>query len=147
MASRNDAKKPAEPAADPLSPYLGPLLLRARQAAGMKQEVVAAKAGLSDATLRKYENGKGSLYKQDIESLCQILGLNSDVVLLEASTAMRGDLLERLGRSPELPLNDLQEERRAALKARQDAERKELEAELRWNGLLYFKQKKFLDRD
>ena len=147
MASQHEPKKPVEPSADPLSPYLGPLLLRARQAAGMKQEVVAAKAGLSDATLRKYENGKGSLYIKDIEAICKILGLNADVVLLEASTTMRGDLLSKLGKNPELPLQDLQEERRAALRARQDAERKELEAELRWNGLLYFKQKKFLDRD
>jgi transcriptional regulator with XRE-family HTH domain len=147
MASHNAPKKPVESSADPLSPYLGPLLLRARQAAGMKQAVVAVKAGLSDASLRKYESGKGSLYKHQIDSICKVLGVNSDLVLLEASTALRCALLERLGRDPELPLYDLQEKRKAALTARHEAERKELEADLDWDNSLYLKQKKFVDRE
>jgi transcriptional regulator with XRE-family HTH domain len=113
----------------------------------MKQAVVAVKAGLSDASLRKYESGKGSLYKHQIDSICKVLGVNADLILLEASTSLRCALLARLGRDPALPLYDLQEKRNAALTARHEAERKELEAELDWDNSLYLKQKKFVDRE
>jgi transcriptional regulator with XRE-family HTH domain len=150
MAPRKERKKPekpAEPAADPLSPFLGPLLLRARQAVDMKQEIVAEKVKLSDATLRKIEKGQASVPIPLLESICKVLGVNPDVLVLEASTAMRCDLLGRLGRDPELPLYDLQEKRRVALKARHEAELKELEADLSWDSVLYIKQKKFVNRE
>jgi transcriptional regulator with XRE-family HTH domain len=145
MASRRAPKKQVEPS--PLSPYLGPLLLRAREAAGMKQDVVAKKAGTSDTTLRKIEHGKIPVEIPRFESICKALGVNSDVILLEASTAMRCDLLEKLGRDPELPLHDLHERRRAALKARHEAELKQLEAQLDCESLSYLKQKKFMNRE
>jgi transcriptional regulator with XRE-family HTH domain len=121
--------------------------LRARQAAGMKQEVVAKKAGLSDASLRKIENGLGPLHNNYIELICKSLGLNYDAVLLEAITNLRCALLERLGRDPESPLYDLQEKRKAALTARHEAERKQLEADLEWDNSLYLKRKMFVNRE
>jgi transcriptional regulator with XRE-family HTH domain len=147
MASRKETKKLVEPPADPLSPFLGPLLLRARQKAGMKQEVVASKAGMSDATLRKIENGLFSPQNEQLESICKALGSNHDVMLLEASTSLAQTLLERLGRDPDLELHGLREKRIATLKARHQLELEEIEDEFSWESLAYLKTKKFVDRE
>ncbi len=147
MASRKATKKPVEPPADPLSPFLGPLLLRARQKAEMKQEVVASKAGMSDATLRKIENGLFSPQNEQLVAICKAVGLNHDVVLLEAATSLSQTLLERLGRDPDLDLHGLREKMIAAVKARHQSELEEIEAKLSWGRLLYLKTKRFVDRE
>jgi len=147
MAPRNETKKPVEPPADPLSPFLGPLLLRARQRADMKQEVVAAKAGMSDATLRKIENGSYSPQNEQLESICKALGLNHDIVLLEASTSLAQSLLERLGRDQNLDLHGLREKRIAIVKARHQLELEEVEAEFSQDSLMYLKTKKFVNKE
>jgi transcriptional regulator with XRE-family HTH domain len=147
MASRNETKKPVEPSADPLSPYLGPVLLRARQKADMKQEVVASKAGMSDATLRKIENGSYSPQNEQLELICKALGLNHDMVLLEASTSLAQSLLERLGRDPSLDLHGLREKRISIVKARHQLELEEVEAEFSQDSLLYLQTKKFVNRE
>jgi len=113
----------------------------------MKQEVVARKAGLSDATLRKIETGLGPLNNGDIESICKALELNSDAAVLEASTALRYSLLEKLGRDPELSIYDQQDKIRDAARTRHEAELKELEAKLSWERFLYLKQRKFVNRE
>jgi transcriptional regulator with XRE-family HTH domain len=147
MASRKATKKPVEPPADPLSPFLGPLLLRARQKAEMKQEAVASKAGMSDATLRKIENGLFSPQSGQLEVICKTVGLNHDVVLLEAATSLAQALLERLGRDPDLDLHGLREKKIALAKLRHQSELEELEVDLSWGSLLYLKTKKFVDRE
>jgi transcriptional regulator with XRE-family HTH domain len=147
MASRKATKKPVEPPADPLSPFLGPLLLRARQKAEMKQEVVASKAGMSDATLRKIENGLFSPQNEQLEAICKTVGLNQDVVLLEAATSLAQTLLERLGRDPDLDLHGLREKMIAIAKARHQLELEALETQLSWGSLLYLKAKEFVGRE
>jgi len=137
MATRNPIKKPVEQSADLMSPYVGPLLLEAREKIGMKQEVLAKKTHMSDAKLRKIESGMGPLRKSDLELICKVLDLNQDVILLKANTSMRASLLEKLGCDPTLSIFDQQEQRRAAAKARHEAELKELETELSWDRLVY----------
>ena len=141
MAPRKESKKPLEPPVDPLSPFVGPLLLHAREVAGLKQEVVARKAGISDTTLRRIENGVGPLRNDYLMDICKVLGLNPDLVLLEALTPLWLAVAEKLARDPMGPVPFLREKVMAAVDARHQAERKEIDAKLFWDSFLFFKMK------
>jgi transcriptional regulator with XRE-family HTH domain len=139
-------EKPAEPPVDPLSPFVGKLLTQAREKAGMKQEVVAGKAGMSDTTLRKVEDGLGPLRNKYLDAICPVLGLDRDVVLLEAAGFLWVSLLEKLALDPEGPIPQLRERLLEAVDARHQAERQEIDVKLLWDSALFFK-KKFLIQD
>jgi transcriptional regulator with XRE-family HTH domain len=130
-----------EPPVDPLSPFVGPLLLEAREAADVKQETVANKAGISDTTLRRIENGVGPLSNDYLQKICKALKLNPDLILLEGTIALWLSLLQKLARDPEGPIPFLREKILDAVDERQRAERKEIDARLLWDSLLFFKDK------
>ena len=105
----------------------------------MKQEVAAEKLGISDATLRKVEEGEGSLYLKYLYAICQLLKLSPDMVLYRASGPMWVSLLKKVAQDLNAPpVPPFRKTMLDALDARQQAERKELEAKLLWESALLF---------
>jgi transcriptional regulator with XRE-family HTH domain len=139
MTPRGKREKPVEPPVDPLSPFVGPLLLHAREAAPLKQETVAKKAGISDTTLRRIENGVGPLSNDYLRAICGALKLNPDLVLLEATIGLWESLLKRLAQDPQGPIPLLRSQVLEAVDARHEAERRETDAKLLWDSLLFYK--------
>jgi transcriptional regulator with XRE-family HTH domain len=91
----------AEGTDDILGPSLGKILLRARRARMIKQEDLARKVGINDATLRRIEAGQGARPAY-VKSLCEALDLSYEDVVTEALFDLwRGfHSTERAGRMP-----------------------------------------------
>jgi transcriptional regulator with XRE-family HTH domain len=140
--------KPAEPKAkvitDPLSPFVGEVLLHTRKKIGMKQKVAAKNAGMSDATLRKIEDGELPVSYEYLDKICPVLKVERDEILLEAGIRFCLSLIKTLGRNPNVLVSKLREEILENVDARHQAERRQIDAQLHWNSLLFFKGKFFI---
>lgn len=51
------------------------------QSKGMKQKWLAQKIGVSEVTLSNWVNGKAVPKKEHLEKLCEILEINTDILL------------------------------------------------------------------
>ena len=90
MRTHRAAPKPVEVvtrAADQLADALA----RSRTRAGLSQAVVAASAGLRQATVSKAESGVGTTQLKTIYALCAALGLELVVRTRQASDAARAE--------------------------------------------------------
>src|SRR5207253_1590616 len=84
------------------------LLRRHRLAAGMTQETLAEKAGLSVTGIQKLERGPGHLYRDTVERLIKALHLSAEAQVEfrgapEDGARQRGDASDRSGRLANLP--------------------------------------------
>jgi transcriptional regulator with XRE-family HTH domain len=125
---------------DFLSPALGPLLLKARKATGMKQEVLAKKIGLNDATLRRIETGQGSMRPRYVRAICEALGVDYEEIVTEALfTFWNG--FRGAGAQGERPLQILRERILTRVEAHQKTQRDLIEAYLDFESYVHFKTK------
>jgi hypothetical protein len=114
----------------------------------LKQEVAAQQVGMSDATLRGMETGALRLSLEYLDKVCPVYQLNSSLVLAEAASALYDFHLKKLARDPSEQIVGRLEQVLEAVDARHQAERKEAEAKLLWDGhLLLCTKKKFVIQD
>lgn len=126
---------------DFLSPVLGPLLLRARKSAGMKQDALAEKIGVNDATLRRIEGGRGPLQPRYVRAICQALGADYEEILTEALFTFWNDLRHSGAPQGARPLELLREKILLRVDAHQKTERDLVEAYLDFETFVHFKTK------
>lgn len=126
---------------DFLAPVLGPLLLAARKAYGMKQETLAKKIGVNDATLRRIESGQGSMRPRYVRAICAALGLDYGELVTEALFTFWNQF-RTAGTAPgERPIQFLRERILARVDAHQKTERDLVEAYLDFESFVHFKTK------
>jgi transcriptional regulator with XRE-family HTH domain len=122
---------------DFLAPFLGPLLLRARRAAGMKQEALARKIDINDATLRRIENGMGPVRPKNVRAICRALGTDYQELVTEALFMYWKSLSSR----ESSPLKILRARLLAQVEAYQKTQRELIEAYLDFESFVHFKTK------
>jgi transcriptional regulator with XRE-family HTH domain len=66
-----------------LAPFLGKILLGKRKEKNFKQEELAKKIEINDATVRRIETGQGGS-EDNIRKICGFLGLSYEEVVIEA---------------------------------------------------------------
>lgn len=126
---------------DFLAPVLGPLLLGARKANGMKQEVLAEKIGVNDATLRRIETGQGSMRPRYVRAICEALGLDYGEVVTEALFTFWNRFRSSDTAPGSRPIQFLRERILARVDAHQKTERELVEAYLDFESFVHFKTK------
>jgi transcriptional regulator with XRE-family HTH domain len=122
---------------DYLAPFLGPLLLRARRAAGIKQEVLARKIDINDATLRRIETGQGPVRPKNVRAICRALGADYQEIVTEALFTYWKSLTSR----ESSPLRILRARLLTHLEAHQKTQRELIEAYLDFESFVHFKTK------
>ena len=140
---KNDLPDSAE-TADPedfLAPVLGPLLLSARKANGMKQEILAEKIGVNDATLRRIETGQGSMRPRYVRAICEALGLDYGELVTEALFTFWNRFRSSDTAPGSRPIQFLRERILARVDAHQKTERDLVEAYLDFESFVHFKTK------
>ena len=73
----------------PTTSRLGGVLRRHREALGLKQEVVAARAGITLLALHNLETGKSSSKSDTYERVSETMGLDYNLVTHEAAVEAR----------------------------------------------------------
>jgi transcriptional regulator with XRE-family HTH domain len=126
---------------DFLAPILGPLLWKARKSVGMKQEILAEKIGVNDATLRRIESGQGSMRPRYVRAICKALGLDYEETVTEALFTFWNSLGSSAAEKGERPLQLLREKILARVDAHQKTERELVEAYLDFESFVHFKAK------
>jgi transcriptional regulator with XRE-family HTH domain len=125
---------------DFLAPVLGPLLLDARKKAnGMKQETLAKKIGVNDATLRRIESGQGPLRPKYVRAICDALGLDYGELVTEALFTFWNNFRTSGSGPGERPVQFLRERILARVDAHQKTERELVEAYLDFESFVHFK--------
>jgi transcriptional regulator with XRE-family HTH domain len=126
---------------DFLAPVLGRLLLTARKSNGMKQETLAKKIGVNDATLRRIESGQGSMRPRYVRAICTALGLDYSELVTEALFTFWNNFRATGSAPGTRPVQFLRERILARVDAHQKTERDLVEAYLDFESFVHFKTK------
>jgi len=123
---------------DILGPSLGKILLRARRARTIKQEELARKVGINDATLRRIEAGQGARPAY-IRSICEALGLSYEEVVTEALFDLWRGFHKSKKRAEQAPLQVFRDSLFEKFDAYQESQRALFEAYFEFESFVHFK--------
>ncbi|HEX3526363.1 MAG TPA: helix-turn-helix transcriptional regulator [Thermoanaerobaculia bacterium] len=125
---------------DILGPSLGKILLRARRARTIKQEELARKVGINDATLRRIEAGQGArpVY---VRSICEALGLSYEEVVTEALFDLWRGFHQSTEGAGQAPLQRFRDSLFEKFAAYQESQRALFEAYFEFESFVHFKMK------
>lgn len=107
----------------------------------MKQDVLAKKIGVNDATLRRIEAGQGPLRPRYVRAICQTLGADYEEILTEALFTFWNDLRRSDSAQGARPLELLREKILLRVEAHHKTERDLVEAYLDFESFVHFKAK------